>query len=88
MIAQRVSPAYDHGAVVKCAKVEILPQDTVDSLQERSFPIEHQLQIQLLCDIVDGVVKEVVNRVPYVCPMDYGVMVEAKKVAKLLYPNG
>jgi len=88
MIAQRVSPAYDHGAVVKCAKVEILPQDTVDSLQERSLPIEHQLQIQLLHNVADGVVKEVVSRVPYVCSMDYAILNQAKRIAKLLYPNG
>ncbi len=87
MIAQRVSLHYDCGAVVKLARVEILPQDTVASLQERSLPVEHQVQIELLGDVAAGVVKEV-NGIPYVHPMDYVILDEAKKIAKLLYPNG
>lgn len=88
MVAQRVSPSYDHGAVVKRTRVDILKNDTVESLQERSLPIEHQLQIELLKDVANGVVKEIVNSKLFIAPMDDAILIESKKIAMLLYPNG
>lgn len=57
-VVQRAAYKFDSGIVVKSQRVEILPKDTVDDLQQRVLPVEHELQIQLLDDVVNGNVVE------------------------------
>ncbi len=87
VIAQKVAYEYDQGAVVKSATVEILPSDTVEDLKERTLPIEHQVQIELLKDVVAGKVQEVKKKL-IVKMEDEEYLALAKKMAKLLYPHG
>ncbi|MDQ3099270.1 MAG: hypothetical protein M3Q44_05980 [bacterium] len=88
VIAQRVGKIYDEGELLYTERVEILPTDTVDDLQQRALPIEHRLQIQLLIDIANGIVKNPVLRDPIVKLEEEEILKTAKKVAKLLFPTG
>lgn len=86
-IAQRVHANFDQGVVVKSARVDILPGDTVDKLQERVLPIEHRVQIELLKDVARGNVKEILGRKLLVRPGEEKILFQAKKAARLLYPH-
>jgi phosphoribosylglycinamide formyltransferase-1 len=85
---QRVHKDFDLGKVVKSARVEILPTDTVDDLQQRVLPIEHQVQIDLLKDFVNNQLTEVLSRESLVLPGEEDQLAIAKKMAVILYPNG
>jgi len=87
-IGQRVNKNYDQGVVVKSARINILPEDTVEDLQKRVLPVEHQVQIALLKDVANGNIKEEKTREFLIKPGEEQVLFEAKKVAKLLYPHG
>lgn len=88
-IAQRVDPEFDAGAVVKSRRVDIYNSDTVDDLQERVLPVEHQVQIELLKDVANGVLQELSNRHLFASTdTEIHSLQEAKAAAKLLYPNG
>lgn len=87
-IAQRVHKNFDQGAVVKSARIDILPWDTADDLQQRVLPVEHGVQIELLKDVASGNVKEVTAREMLVRPGEEQILFLAKKVAKMLYPEG
>ena len=89
VIAQRVDSHFDRGAVVKSARVDILPTDTVDTLQVRALPMEHQVQINLLRDVALQSVTEVNRSEPFVNPlnpMEHVVLYVAKEAGKALYP--
>jgi phosphoribosylglycinamide formyltransferase 1 len=88
-IAQRVHKDYDKGHIVKSRQVEIKPEDTVEDLQQRVLPIEHQVQIDLLEDIARGSVRKLPERkISLVRPEEEHVLYEVKKTARLLYPHG
>lgn len=88
-VAQRASHEFDLGAVIKSKKVGILPTDTPDDLQKRVLPIEHELQIQLLSDFINGNIKEKpIPSVPLVWQHQKDTLHLAKKMACLLYPKG
>ncbi len=88
MIAQRVHPNFDEGEMVKCEKVTILPEDTVEDLQGRSLPIEHVVQISLLRDIATGVLIKGIEDKQYVRPEEREILFLAKEAGKALYPHG
>ena len=87
-IGQRVHKNYDQGVVVKSAKVDILPEDTVNDLQQRVLPVEHRVQIDLLKDVASGNIRAVTTREALVRPEEKQVLCLAKRVAKMLYPHG
>lgn len=87
VIAQRVSKEYDQGNVVQHAVVSILPTDTVDDLQKRALPLEHEVQIQLLRRIALG--ENLKNlTVNYVKPEEESLLKRAKEIGMVLYPRG
>ncbi len=86
--AQRVGINFDEGEVVKSERIEILPSDAVDDLQQRVLPVEHRLQKELLLDIARGNVREVPKRERLVRPDEEQILLDVKKVARLLYPHG
>jgi len=86
-IAQRVDKRYDQGAVVKSTRVDILPDDTVDDLQQRVLPVEHRTQIDLLKDVASGNVKEIPSE-KLVRLGEEKILFIAKWSARLLYPHG
>lgn len=87
-IGQRVHKDFDQGAVVKSSRVDILPGDTVDDLQQRVLPVEHRVQIDLLKDVAAGNIKEVATREALVRPGEEQVLSLVKRVARMLYPHG
>lgn len=87
VIAQNVHPQYDQGAVLKWAPVAITPTDTVDDLQKRALPIEHQVQIDLLKDVATGTI-ETVPHEAFVKSGEQVILFLAKEAAKALYPQG
>lgn len=87
-IAQRVAKDFDKGAVVESARVDILPQDAVDDLQQRVLPVEHALQIKLLQDVAKGNIKEQKERTTLVRPGEEQILFDAKKEGIRLYPHG
>lgn len=87
-IAQRVHPDFDKGSVVKATKVDIFPGDTVDDLQQRVLPVEHRVQIDLLKDVTRGDVREITQGKPLVKPEEEQTLFLAKRIARMMYPNG
>lgn len=86
-IAQRVHREYDQGVVVKSEKIIILPQDSVDDLQQRVLPFEHRVQIELLKDLIAGNIKER-PMIKLVRPEEQDILIAAKKLAIQQYPDG
>lgn len=87
-IGQRVHRNYDQGVVVKSARIDILPEDTVEDLQKRVLLVEHQVQIALLKDVASGNIREAATRGTLIKPGEEQILILAKKVAKILYPHG
>jgi phosphoribosylglycinamide formyltransferase-1 len=87
IIAQRVHKNFDEGHVLKSKRIEILPTDTVDDLQQRVLPVEHELQIALLKDVINDTLKQI-TRESLVKVGEEEILHTAKKTSKLLYPQG
>lgn len=87
IISQRVAEDFDSGTVVKSRKIEILANDTVDSLSKRCLPLEHELQIEMLRDFVSAKLKEQ-KRSFAVKDGEEKLLEQARKIAIMLYPNG
>lgn len=87
-IAQRVAVDFDQGAVVRSERVDILSGDTAEVLQQRVLPVEHRVQIALLQDVARGNVRELGSREVLVRPGEEGILFDAKREARRLYPNG
>ncbi len=81
----RVTANFDEGKIVKRIQVEILPEDTAESLQARVLPVEHQVQIQALQDFVNNTVTEFEREVPLVLPGEESILDECKKNAIIKY---
>lgn len=86
-IVQRVHPEFDKGEVVGFRNVPILPNDTVDDLQQRVLPVEHEINIQLAKDIGTRNIREY-DFVSELAPGQEVNLRNAKRVARLLYPHG
>lgn len=85
--AQRVHKNFDQGAVVRATRVDILPDDTVDDLQQRVLPVEHRTQIDLLKDVASGNIREIlVEKLVHLG--EEKILFVAKQSARLLYPHG
>ena len=86
--AQKVAANYDEGAVLYKKTVEILPDDTVESLQARVLPIEHSVQIETLKMLANGTLREIIRDDRLINPGEKKILEECKKEAVKLYPNG
>lgn len=86
--AQRVAVHFDEGAVLKTARVEILANDTPETLAARMLPIEHEVEIETLRDFASGRVQEQKRETPVVLPGEEGLLVAVKKEAIKMYPKG
>lgn len=86
--AQRAAEDFDAGKVLRRKQVEILPDDTLETLQARLLPVEHEIQIQALEDFMHGRVKELERDTPLVKPDEIPILEESKKAAIKEYPNG
>jgi phosphoribosylglycinamide formyltransferase-1 len=88
--AQRVDPEYDRGAVLGRLVVPIsrLPRDTSATLAARVLPAEHALQIEVLRAFSGGRVQKLSRSERLVHPREVPILEEAKRVAKVLYPQG
>ncbi len=86
VVAQRVAKKYDEGAVLRSERIKIEPQYTIDDLQQAALPLEHFNQIAFLKNLATGNIREV-QRASF-NPDDKHIIFEAKKTARLLYPNG
>jgi phosphoribosylglycinamide formyltransferase 1 len=84
----RVTTKFDEGAILKRRQVEILPDDTAETLQARVLPVEHQVQIEALQDFANGTVVEFVRDEPLVLLGEEKILDECKKLAIKMYPNG
>jgi len=86
--AHRVTENFDEGKIVKRKQVEILPDDTAESLQARVLPVEHEVQIETLRDFASGTVKEFYREEPLVRKGEEEILEECKKLAIEMYPKG
>ena len=86
--AQRVAINFDEGAVLNRKQVEILSDDTVETLAARLLPFEHEVQIQTLEMFENGTVKEITRQEPLIKPEEYTILEECKREAIKLYPRG
>lgn len=84
--AQRVSSRFDAGRVLRRGRVEILPDDTVESLRDRAKEEEYRVQIATLRDFEDGKVVELPPYDDLVLPHEIPILRQAKKDAALLHP--
>ncbi len=82
-----VTKNFDEGKIIKTMQVEILPEDTAESLQERVLKTEHKVQIEALQDFVNNKI-EIFNReVPLVLPGEESILEECKQNAIAKYPK-
>jgi len=86
-VAHRCIEGVDDGAVVKRVTVPVNEDDTVDALQQRVLPVEHRVQIDLLKAIATNSVYELPPRSD-VFSDEAELLAEAKRLAKIDYPNG
>ncbi len=86
--AQRVEEEFDKGAVIKRKQVPIMPGDTPETLAARMLPVEHDVQIEALADILHGRVHEMHRENPLVNPEEIEMLEECKAAAILQYPKG
>ena len=84
-VIQRVDKKVDEGAVVKSKRIEILPDDTPESLQKRVLPVEHKLFVAFLKDFVSGNIQDV-ERESLVHPGEEHILFKAKEDAIKAYP--
>ena len=88
-LSHYVVPDVDKGQIVHLRTVEILPDDTVESLQERVLPVEHEVQIETLQMFADGKIKPYPIRLaPLVRSNQVTTLIRAKSIARDLYPQG
>jgi phosphoribosylglycinamide formyltransferase-1 len=86
--AHRVTEKFDEGAILKNKQVPILPYDNAETLAMRVLPVEHEVQIELLQDFVNGTVEEFHRETPLVLPGEETMLEECKEIGKKLYPQG
>ncbi|PKM63112.1 MAG: phosphoribosylglycinamide formyltransferase [Firmicutes bacterium HGW-Firmicutes-21] len=53
----RVDEEYDNGEIVAQTKVDVLNNDTADSLADRILEKEHTFLVEILSDIINGKIK-------------------------------
>jgi phosphoribosylglycinamide formyltransferase-1 len=87
-VAQRVAVEFDGGAVLKAGRAPILENDTPETLAARLLPVEHEVQIAMLRDFVNGTVKEITRPEPLMRPGEEAILAECKKEAIMRYPKG
>lgn len=83
-----VTKEFDKGEVIKKKKIKILPADTVEDLQARVLPVEHEVQIEALRDFVQGKVKVIRRKKPLIQDSEISILNKAKEIAKRFYPLG
>ena len=88
VIGQRVAIEYDAGVVVGSARVPFTLDDNGDTLQQRALPFEHQVQINVVKDFTTDSLIEIYRTEPIVLPGQEDALIEAKRIAKEMYPEG
>lgn len=83
-----VTKEFDRGDVIGLAKVPISKNDTVESLQQKVLPFEHQLQITVLQKFVYGKIRKINRHQPLIQKSEINILNEAKKIGIILYPHG
>jgi len=86
--SHRVTSKFDEGAILKIKRVPIFPDDTAEILQARMLPIEHEVQIEILKDFLEGKVKEFYRDLPLIREEEEDILKECKELAKKMYLNG
>lgn len=86
--AHFVEEGVDKGAIIHAEKLEILPEDTPESLSKRLLPIEHKVQIEALRMLACEEIVGVTRTRPLVEDENVPILNEAKRIAQLLYPKG
>lgn len=86
--AHRVTVNYDEGVVVKRKQVPILPEDIAETLQARTLPVEHDVQIETLRDFRDNTVIELTRETPLVLPEETDILIMCKQEAIEKHPKG
>lgn len=83
-----VTEEFDDGAVIGRRVVEVMPDDTPESLQERVLPVEHALQIQVLQEFADGRITTYERKTPLVRVDEEKLLETCKEQAITNYPKG
>lgn len=84
----RVTSNFDEGEILKCKRVEILPNDTAETLQARVLPVEYEVQIAVLQSFANNAVTEYHREVPLVRPDELDTLLDCKTNAIAKYPKG
>lgn len=86
--SHRVTSNFDEGEILKCKRVEILPNDTAETLQARVLPAEYEVQIAVLQSFANNAVTEYHRDVPLVRPDELDTLLDCKTNAIAKYPKG
>lgn len=86
--AQLVHPQYDRGRVLRAWKVPIHLDDTVNTLQARLLPVEHEVQIATLGDMAQDMLPSFRRSAPLITEEEVPLLVAAKGRAIADYPDG
>ncbi|MDO8620399.1 MAG: formyltransferase family protein [bacterium] len=86
--AQRVDVEFDKGPVLYRRRIDIYPTDDPTTLQERLLPIEHEVQIDALLDLVNNIGTEK-PRAERLVKKEHRFALElAKSQACMMWPKG
>lgn len=87
VVVHKVTEKWDDGPVIKLQQVPIEKNDTPESLNERTLPVEYEVIIAALQDIAAGNVTEVVHEVPILVRDDeVDLWRRVRKEAREKYP--
>ena len=77
----QVNEKYDQGELLMTHQVEILDNDSPETLQKRVLPVEHQLQIDFWQKVQNGGVTSFKRTQRLILPGEEKILEEAKKLA-------
>ena len=83
-----VTEEVDKGLTVRRRIVEILPDDTVETLQQRVLPVEHQVQIDTLQMFANGTIAARPRKERLIRKFEVSTLFAVKSAAVDLYPFG
>lgn len=89
-VSQFVHRDFDRGQVIRAKRLPILDDDTVESIQKRLLPLEHEMVIETIRDFASNAAMPTVDRSQYwlVNPEEKDMLEECKARAVADYPHG
>ncbi len=84
--AHYIEDEFDKGAVIGRTGIDLLPNDTPESLAARLLPVEHALQIEVLLQFATGRIRTINRMMRLIQKGDERYLEEGMRLAREKYP--